>query len=207
MFQYNWNCTVIRSQVTGDCRPSSLLLAQIGIVKSKTSRVRMVFSLFFTWKYYYAITITIIICISIHVIYMRTLSQSDCIIIIINIIYFLWRRRQFISELFHGWTVSNGPASGSMFFSLDYFFLLFFPAIDCPDDWWQLCGVGVSCHCLRSWGFLSLSPSLSLTTFVNRSYFSPLYFHLRVDFDDGSNRFRRVVVFFWQHIRICCRTD
>jgi hypothetical protein len=34
-----------------------------------------------------------------------------------------------------------------------FFLQFFFPAIDCPDDWWQLCGVGVSCHCLRSFFF------------------------------------------------------
>lgn len=113
--------------MTGDCRPSSLLLAQIGIVKSKTSRVRMVFSLFCTWKYYYTITITIIICISIHVVYMCTLSQSDCIIIIINIIYFCGSGDNSYLNCFTVELCPTGLQVGQCFFPWIIFFYYFSP--------------------------------------------------------------------------------
>lgn len=55
---------------------------------------------------------------------------------------------------------STGLQVGQCFFPRS--FLFFFPTTDCPDDWWQLCGVGVSCHCLRSFFLHSLIILFSL---------------------------------------------
>lgn len=103
----------------------------------------------------------------------------DCIILLLA----LW---QFISGLFHGWTVSNGATSGSMLFYLNLF-LFFSPAIDCPDDWWQLCGVGVSCHCLCFFFYFHHSLIILFILF----YF--IYMHF-------TNRLRVFLFFFFCHI-------